>query len=178
MTPTTGVILYGPPGAGKDTITQALVDRRERFTSFRRIKHGPGRTQSYRMVTSAQLRALHLANDVVWQNEQYSASYVVDRVGLLDELARGIPILHLGQTQAINAVTQATPGATWFVVYVWCPRDVAVQRIKDRGNVDLVERMSVWDKTAAPQIADLTLDTSTIEPSAAAGRIAGLVHAR
>jgi hypothetical protein len=39
-----GVILYGPPGAGKDTVTAALTSPDARFQLFRRIKAGAGRT--------------------------------------------------------------------------------------------------------------------------------------
>jgi ATP-dependent 26S proteasome regulatory subunit len=36
-----GVILYGPPGAGKDTITAELSRLRPEFTLFQRLKAGP-----------------------------------------------------------------------------------------------------------------------------------------
>ena len=40
---TSGVLLYGPPAVGKDTITRHL-ERIGPFEQFRRLKCGPGRS--------------------------------------------------------------------------------------------------------------------------------------
>lgn len=50
-----GVILYGPPGAGKDTVTAELVQQDPSYALFERLKAGPGRTPatgSHRSSTS------------------------------------------------------------------------------------------------------------------------------
>ncbi|MFD0564440.1 hypothetical protein ACFQ2M_22355 [Kitasatospora saccharophila] len=49
----TGIILYGPPASGKDTITAALIEQDPRLAQFARLKIGGGRSQGYRMGTPA-----------------------------------------------------------------------------------------------------------------------------
>jgi guanylate kinase len=120
-----GVILYGPPAAGKDTITEALHRLDHRYSLFRRLKVGAGKTAGYRMTTDAALRELRKSGDLIWENSRYGAVYAVDRPALLGHLAAGSPVLHLGQVEAIDAVIKATPDAHWTVVYVWCPREIA-----------------------------------------------------
>jgi guanylate kinase len=101
------------------------------------------------MATSAEVHALRTAGEIVWENQRYGAIYLVDRTELLTRLAAEVPVLHLGQVEAIDAITTATPGARWFVVYLWCPRNIAVERITARGTDDVEDRMRAWDRTAA-----------------------------
>ena len=41
-----GVILYGPPAAGKDTVTRELTTLEGEVHLFSRVKAGSGRTES------------------------------------------------------------------------------------------------------------------------------------
>lgn len=166
-----GVIPYGPPASGKDTITAALQKIDPRYKLFARLKAGPGRTTGYRMTTEAEIDVLRAAGDVVWENHRYGAVYVVDRPELVERLADHIPVLHLGQLQAIDAVVQATPTARWLVVYLWCPRAVAATRIEARGTGDTSARMHAWDETEPAPGADLSIDTAKVLPADAAHAI-------
>jgi guanylate kinase len=172
---TRGVILYGPPAAGKDTITEALHRLDPRYSLFRRLKAGGGKTTGYRMTTSAALDELRENGDLIWENSRYSAVYAVDRPALLDHLASGRPVLHLGQVEAIEAVTEATPVARWIVVHVWCPRDIAEERLTARNPKDVADRLSAWDQTLSIDSADLTINTAHLAPVAAAEQIHRLV---
>jgi guanylate kinase len=124
----TGIILYGPPASGKDTITACLSDQDPRLAPFARLKIGEGRSQGYRMGTPEQLRQLEAAGDVVYRNDRYQSVYLVDRPGLDAAFAEDhIPIVHLGQIAGVTALTTGYP-ATWLTVQLDCPREVTLQR--------------------------------------------------
>ncbi|MBN1170560.1 MAG: kinase, partial [Micromonosporaceae bacterium] len=65
---TTGVVLYGPPAAGKDTVTVALNALDPRFVPFPRIKVGAGRATGYRMAAESEVEALRAQGHVIWEN--------------------------------------------------------------------------------------------------------------
>lgn len=170
-------MLYGPPAAGKDTVTKSLVDLDARYLPFKRMKIGQGRTQGYRMSSMQQLIRLRESREVVWENERYGSTYVVDRPFLVEEVSRGIPIIHLGQSEAINSVRASIPGTMWIVIYLWCARNVAEQRIIARATGDTAARMQAWDATD-PIAADLTIDTGATSPEASARLIDAAVTGR
>lgn len=172
---TTGVILYGPPASGKDTITAALTVLDPRFAIFPRIKCGTGRRDGYRVVDRQSFDRLLAAGDVVWSNEQYGSTYVVDRTGLVERLEQGIPVVHLGQVAAVEAVTSATRATTWLVIGLWCPRDVAADRLQSRGSTDLPGRLAVWDATPSLPPPACTLNTGLVQARHAAQLIAATV---
>ncbi|MFE9653658.1 kinase [Micromonospora sp. NPDC006431] len=163
-----GVILYGPPASGKDTITAALHQLDSRYQQFRRLKARPGRTEGYRMISEAQLAALRASGSVVWENQRYGALYVVDAPGLRQQLDEAVPVVHLGQVEAIDAIRRAFPETRWTVVALTCPRDVAQERIVRRATGDTLQRLRAWDETPAARTADLTIDTSQTPPDRAA----------
>lgn len=167
-----GVILYGPPAAGKDTVTVALQSLNPAYELYRRIKVGPGRTEGYRIASSAELETLRRAGEIIWENERYGATYLVTRSslhGLLD--AGSVPIVHLGQVPAVDAVRTATSDVRWLVVYLWCPRDVAAERLVQRGSADAEARLRAWDDTAGLRSADIRIDTSVRTPNEVAEHV-------
>ncbi len=156
---TQGVILYGPPAAGKDSITTILSRINGRYSLFQRLKVGGGRTAGYRMTDDARVAALRDAGEIVWENRRYGALYLVDRSPLLAQLQAGIPILHLGQPESIEAIRKSVK-AEWLIVSVWCPREIAAARIAARITGDTDDRLRAWDETPALRCPDLTIDTS------------------
>lgn len=166
-----GVILYGPPAAGKDAVTEALVELDENYCFYQRLKVGAGRTSGYRMTTLEHIDALRRAGDVIWENRRYDALYVVDRASLVELLNVCVPVLHLGQIQAVQAVTEAMPGTQWVIVGLWCPRDVAARRLAERGTGDTVTRLRAWDETPLLPSAHLTINTAGIDPAGVAGTV-------
>jgi guanylate kinase len=173
----TGIILYGPPASGKDTITACLTDQDPRLALFARLKIGEGRSHGYRMGTPEQLRQLEAAGDVVYRNDRYQSVYLVDRPGLDAAFAEGhVPIVHLGQIAGITALTTGYPAA-WLTVRLDCPREVTVQRSTGRGDTDTPARLAAWDATAAdlqenPADWDLHLHTDRVSAAEAAAKIA------
>lgn len=170
-----GVVLYGPPASGKDTVTEALLAIDSRFARFERMKAGPGNSRGYRMVQRADVDALRRQGDVVWSNERYGATYVIDRPQLIDQLTHSVPVVHVGQPEAITAVQDQMPGTRWIVVGLWCPRDVSVQRITARDDSDRDERLAVWDATPVLPPPATTINTAVHSAQAVARLIATAV---
>ncbi|WP_028647284.1 hypothetical protein [Nocardiopsis sp. CNT312] len=165
-----GIILYGPPAAGKSSVTRELQNLDQRFELFRRMKTGRGRSSEYRMVTPEDIQEAHRRGEVVWQNERYGSVYVIDRPGLVAMMEDRIPVVHLGQAEGVLAVLTAVP-ACWLVAYLWCPREVALSRIRERATGDTEERVRVWDETPELPTADLIVDTSMTAISEVAKRV-------
>lgn len=171
-----GVVLYGPPAAGKDTITTTLHRLDPRYVLFPRLKVGRGRTTGYRMTTAEELHALRERGEIIWENHRYGATYAIDRTELLQRLRIHIPVLHAGQPEAVTAITQAVPRARWIRVALWCPRDIAEHRIRARNTGDPEERLHAWDTTPPLPDADLTINTATTPPQTAAEHIHAAQH--
>jgi len=174
MTFKRGIILYGPPAVGKDTVTRALTAIGGRYEHFRRLKIGAGRGLGYRITTQAALSALCERGDVLYANSRYGATYVIDRDELDNIAGRGhVPVLHLGQVGGITAVTTGYP-LSWLVVALWCSREETEQRLVGRQDSRIAERLAAWDETLADfrsadlAIFALTLNTAAIEPGLAA----------
>jgi guanylate kinase len=175
-----GILLYGPPASGKDTVTAALQRRLGgRVVHYAKLKVGAGRTAGYRFATPAELDQLRRSGDVLYENERYGNVYAVDRPGLLDIVRRSaLPVLHMGQLAGVRAVREAT-ALPWLSVLVWCDRETAAQRLRQRGSGDLDARLRAWDETAGdltgqrPGDFDLVVDTAELDPEAAAAVIAG-----
>lgn len=166
-----GVILYGPPAAGKDTVTRALHAIDPRYLQFRRLKVGPGRTFGYRMTTVEHINQIRGSGDVIWENRRYEALYVVDRAKLEADLRNHKPVLHLGQIEAVQAIRSSLPGTCWLTVYLYCDRRVARRRIDARITGDTEARLRAWDETPPLMNADLTVDTGSSEPEEVARQI-------
>ncbi len=167
------MILYGPPGAGKDTITRTLQELDPRYVLYPRLKAGQGERTGYRMTTRSALDALRSQGEIVWENQRYDSVYAVDRESLAQRLEEHVPVLHLGQVEAIDAVVGATPRTRWLVVHLWCPRDVAAERIAARGHGDAAARLRAWDDTRSPARYDVAIDTAETTPDDAAQEIHG-----
>lgn len=165
-----GIILYGPPGSGKDTITGELLRLDNRYAHFARLKAGPGRTAGYRITTEEHLDELRRAGRIIWENHRYRATYAIDAPALDEALATSWPVLHLGQPEAVRRLAELRP-ATWLTVELWCPRDIAQHRLLARGAHDTPARLTAWDQTPHLDGAHLLIDTSTAAPRSAAGRI-------
>ncbi|MDX5566616.1 guanylate kinase [Streptomyces sp. ID05-04B] len=168
-----GVILYGPPAAGKDTVTSALARADRRYEPFTRLKIGSGKTDNYRMGVMADLERLEAAGDVVYRNDRYGNVYVIDRPGLADAFAAGVPVVHLGQVAGVQELLAGYP-AKWLTVLLWCPKAVTEQRSQGRRDTDTATRIAVWEETQDDLVAhagfrfDLTLRTDLTQPPQAA----------
>ncbi|MEU7842618.1 kinase [Micromonospora sp. NPDC049114] len=158
-------------------MTQALHKADARCSLFERLKAGGGRTHGYRMTSEAELTELRDNGDLVWENRRYGAVYAVDHTGLLGHSAAGVPVLHLGQTAAVEAVKKADRTITWLVVYLWCARDIAEERMKARKTGDVPARLKAWDETEGIE-ADLRIDTGFTDAESAATAILHLMRQR
>ncbi|MFJ4672803.1 HAD family hydrolase [Kitasatospora purpeofusca] len=174
--PMRGVILYGPPASGKDTVTRALSDIDPVFSLFARVKVGTGRSEGYRMGDPELLEELRASGAVVYENSRYDSVYVTDRPGLDKAFAHGVPVMHLGQVTGVRAVLDRYP-AQWLTVLLWSPREVTEARSTGRGDADTPARLAAWDATRADLDAnpdfrfDLTIRTDEVGPEAAAEHI-------
>lgn len=177
-----GILLYGPPAAGKDTITKALTELDTRYAPFTRLKIGNGKTDGYRMGTPEQLAELEARGDVIYRNDRYGNIYVVDRPGL-EQAMEGdkTTVVHLGQMAGMEQVTALFP-AHWVRVLLWCSKETTAQRSPQRGDTDTAARLAAWDATQADLAAhpqaewELRVDTEATEPCQAAQRIDDIVR--
>src|SRR5262245_2006819 len=119
-----GVLLYGPPAAGKDTVTSMLTATDRRIQLFPRLKSGGARSEGYRLVDDARIDSLAEAGQIAWENRRYGSRYAVDTPALVMAATDHVPVVHLGQVEAVEAVEAATPEVRWTVVQLWCPREV------------------------------------------------------
>ncbi|MFD5848180.1 phosphotransferase-like protein [Streptomyces chartreusis] len=178
-----GLILYGPPASGKDTVSAALSELDSKYAQFARLKVGTGKSASYRMGTREQLRELEAAGDVVYANARYGNTYVIDKPGLDAAFAAGVPVVHLGQVEGVGALIGGFP-ADWSVVLLWCPREVTEQRSAERGDGDTAARLAAWDATREDldthpgTVWDLTVNTTASAPQDAARLIDQLLAQR
>jgi guanylate kinase len=164
------VILYGPPASGKDTITRALSDRNGNYRLYQRLKVGAGRTDGYRLTTRSHLDELRKSGEIVWENRRYNAVYAIGKTSLAEEMRSAIPVVHLGQAEAVATLTNAVPGQ-WIVAYLWCSREVAETRIIERNTGDTEDRLRAWDETKPLTGADILIDTGVVDPEQAARMI-------
>ncbi|MEU9481215.1 guanylate kinase [Streptomyces sp. NPDC048191] len=177
-----GILLYGPPAAGKDTITAALTELDGRYVPFTRLKIGNGKTKGYRMGTPEQLAALEARGDVIYRNDRYGNIYVVDRPGLEQAMEGGrIPVVHLGQMVGMKQVAAVFP-AHWVRVLLWCSKETTALRSPQRGDTDTAARLAAWDATQADLVAypqaqwELRVDTDMTAASEAARKIDDIVR--
>jgi guanylate kinase len=177
-----GILLYGPPAAGKDTITAALAELDARYVPFRRLKIGSGKSVGYRMGMDEQLAELEASGDVIYRNERYGNVYVIDRPGLEHAMSGAtIPIVHLGQVTGVEQVGALFP-ARWVRVLLWCSRATTGERSRHRGDADTAARLAAWDATKTDLTAHshagwhVRVDTDVATPSEAAQQIDTLVR--
>ena len=172
-----GVILYGPPTSGKDTITAELTRQDDRFALLPKLKAGTGRTTGYRAVSADDLAALRQAGRLVIETERYGNRYAVDRHDV-DDLTSGgrIPVVHVGNLADLAELRTAVP-LQWTTVRLWIPRQVCAERSRQRGDKDTPARLRAWDETDAdlsqghPQLDapfDLVIHTDQTTPAEAA----------
>ncbi|MFI7191550.1 hypothetical protein ACIBQ0_17590 [Nocardia nova] len=174
----TAIVMYGPPAAGKDTVTAALSSLDGKFHHYRRMKVGTGRTAGYRMASAPEYERLAASGEVIYSNSRYGSTYIIDRPELAKILATGeVPVLHVGQPEAVDALLAAAPAVRWIVVELWCPREIAAERAAARGTGDTAARLEAWDATPRLTNPDVRIDTATVDPTGAAGRIVEAVTA-
>ncbi|WP_052850192.1 guanylate kinase [Streptomyces avicenniae] len=177
-----GILLYGPPAAGKDTVTAALGELDPRYVPFARLKIGGGKTTGYRMGTPEQLTVLEANGGVVYRNERYGNVYVVDRPGLEGAANGGrTPVVHLGQMAGMEQVSARFP-ARWARVLLWCSKESTARRSAQRSDTDTAARLTAWDATEADLAAhpqarwEVRVDTDVTAPQEAARRIDAVVR--
>lgn len=164
---TAGVLLYGGPASGKDTVTRHMCERDPRIRLFPILKAGPGKTDGYRMTTA---EAIDARTDLLWRVERYDAVYAASRADLAEAIGSGIrPIVHVGSPDRLDAILTAGLG-DWLTVELWCPLDVATDRLRRRNPHDVQQRLAVWHQTPRLNL-QLRIDTSSTSPAEAARSI-------
>ncbi|GAA2441057.1 hypothetical protein GCM10010191_66450 [Actinomadura vinacea] len=181
-----GVILYGPPTSGKDTITAELTNQNDRFALLAKLKAGTGRTTGYRRVSAADLAALRQTGRLVVETERYGNRYAVDRhdINALTN-AGGVPVVHIGNLADLTELRAAVP-LDWTSVRLAIPREVCAERSRQRGDVDTPARLRAWDETDADLRQgearglalpfNLVIHTDQAEPAESARRIIEAVN--
>ncbi|SDF26965.1 guanylate kinase [Streptomyces griseoaurantiacus] len=175
----TAVALYGPPTAGKDTVTAALSALDPRFELLTKLKQGTGRSAGYRFVTEDELDDLRAQHRVLVETRRYGNVYAVDRHLLEEPQERGrVPVVHMGNVTDLRALLSDT-GTTWLRVLLWVPREVCEARSRARNDADTVKRLEAWDETARDlvdsdlrDLFDVVVRTDRMAPEQVAGKLA------
>ena len=150
-----GIVIYGPPASGKDTITAALTHLDPRFTLLPKLKVGTGRADGYEFVSAEHLDKLRDAGRLVAETHRYGNVYAIDRQTIEDRHAAGyVPVVHMGNVSDLRQLVGKVPDG-WFRVLLWIPREVTEQRSQARGDVDTAKRLAAWDET----LTDLETNT-------------------
>ncbi|MFJ8848762.1 guanylate kinase [Streptomyces sp. NPDC102437] len=174
------VVLYGPPTAGKDTVTAALCSADSRFQPVTKLKHGTGRSAGYRFVTAEELDDLRRRGRIAVATRRYGNVYAVDRLSLTQPQEQGlVPVTHIGNVTDMRTLLDRTPEASWLRVLLWVPRNVCQERSGERGDTDTPKRLAAWDETAQDVLGsdlrdlfDLVVRTDRTDPAMAAKQIA------
>lgn len=172
-----GVILYGPPTSGKDTVTAELARQDARYTLLPKLKVGTGRSTGYRYVPSTELDKLRTTGRLVVETHRYGNVYAIDRdaIAALVEADR-VPIIHMGNLADLQRLRAAVP-LDWTTVLLWIPRAVCADRSKHRGDVDTPKRLQAWNETrndlqaTNTPIFNLIIHTDQADPAETARRI-------
>lgn len=172
-----GVILYGPPTSGKDTVTAELARQDARYTLLPKLKVGTGRSTGYRHVPSTELDKLRTTGRLVVETHRYGNVYAVDRdaIAALVEADR-VPIIHMGNLADLQRLRAAVP-LDWTAVLLWIPRAVCADRSKHRGDVDTPKRLQAWNETrndlqaTNTPVFNLIIHTDQADPAETARRI-------
>jgi len=172
-----GVILYGPPASGKDTITAELARQDARYTLLAKLKVGTGRTAGYRQVSAADLDKLRSAGRLVVETHRYGNVYAIDRddVTALVEADR-IPVVHMGNLADLQRLQDGIR-LTWTTVLLWLSREACADRSQRRGDTDTPARLQAWDETrkelnaATAPVFNLVIRTDLADPAEAAKQI-------
>lgn len=175
-----GIVLYGPPASGKDTVTAALARLDPRFVLLPKLKVGTGRATGYEFVSAEHLDKLREASRLLVETRRYGNIYAVDRQSIEDRHAAGsVPVVHMGNLADLRQLIGRTPDS-WLRVLLWVPREVTEQRSRSRGDADTGKRLTAWDETLADLEAGtdagffhLRLHTDRIGADAAAEEIMG-----
>lgn len=105
-----GVILYGPPTSGKDTVTAELARQDDRYTALPKLKVGTGRSEGYRYLTSTDLEKLRATGRLVVETHRYGNVYAVDRDDIAAQVeADKVPIVHMGNVADLQRLRTAIP---------------------------------------------------------------------
>lgn len=152
-----GIVLYGPPASGKDTITAALHRLDPRYVQLPKLKVGTGRAAGYEFVSAEHLDKLRAAGRLLMETHRYGNVYAIDTQAIEVRHAAGcIPIVHMGNIPDLRQLVGRTPNS-WLRVLLWVPREVTEQRSSARGDADTGKRLAAWDETCA----DVEANTDT-----------------
>ncbi|TDD73489.1 guanylate kinase [Actinomadura darangshiensis] len=177
-----GVILYGPPTSGKDTVTAELTRQDDRYALLPKLKVGTGRSAGYRYVTATELEKLRDTGRLVVETHRYGNVYAVDRddIAALVE-ADKVPIVHMGNVADLRRLRDAVP-LDWTAALLWITRELCADRSKHRGDVDTPKRLQAWDETrndlqaATTPVFNLVVHTDRADPAETARRILAAVE--
>lgn len=169
-----GLVLFGPPASGKDTVTQVLSRVHPRFRLFEKLKLGTGRSAGYRMATEEDLRAIQSSGGLLSEVKRYGNSYFIDQKEL-DRLEHEgfIPVVHTADLAEASLISRRRG---WVSCCLWVSRREARCRLMERGDVQVEERLALRSQmlrmlTSTMPRFDALLITDQLRPEETARRL-------
>lgn len=172
-----GIVLFGPPASGKDTITRELTALDPSLRLFCKLKHGAGRTAGYRPASAEAVAELHAGGLVVSEVARYGNRYIIDRPEVERMAAEGfVPVVHTAEEAELSTLVRMG----WAGVLLWSSRRETLRRLKSRGDANAPIRLDLWDRLACslrPLSTHLraVVRTDEIGPSEAARAIVAAI---
>lgn len=171
-----GLVLLGPPAAGKDTIT-TLLEQRSDLRLVRKVKAGSGRAAGYRLVSSETFDGHAERGEMISAVERYGNRYGVLRSDVVAVQQDGhVPVVHTASPDEAKRLVEEGMA----LCLIWCSRSTSSERLNARDQSSVAERLAVWDQLQselgdAESLLDIVVDTTNRSADDAARAIIAAV---
>lgn len=178
------MLLNGPPGSGKDSLTDWLVRHDGAFAFARKVRDSAEGSAHHDIVTPERFDRMIVAGELVQWHARYGRRYGLPYAAVQAPLARGqAPIVHTGRLENLRTLRDRL--GPCLTVHLACSQVVLLDRLRRRHAGDAAEiaarsraMQEELDEVAAAGFAfDIVLDNDGDDPAEAGARLAARLRA-